>query len=95
MGKKSYFNKDIRLVEGSTLRVLSVGKKETMLTTEGIFKGYSGVGSDEGFCMEIKEAKKKIIRIIPNHMILAVDILKAAEPEEDEEAHDEPANYYG
>ncbi|MCD6461716.1 MAG: hypothetical protein J7L61_03130 [Thermoplasmata archaeon] len=95
MAKKGLFNAEIKLVEGSVLRVLSLGTREEMLVSRGVFKGYTGIGSDEGFCMGLREDDVEFIRIIPTHMILAVDILEQAEEEGEEREEEIPASYYG
>ena len=85
----------MQLVEGSKYRIFSVGAKESIMETEGIFKGYVTLGVDEvGLCIEYQKGRKKNLRIIPLPVILAIDVIseiqKNAEKNEEDGIH-----YYG
>lgn len=78
----------IELTIGSHLRVKSLGSKDQPLLSYGIFKGYTVVGSGDGVCIELDEVHKELagkIRIIPSHMIMAIDILSPAKSDKSEE----------
>ena len=87
----------IRLIEGSEYEVQSLGSRETPLVTKGIFRGYTMVGNHaEAMCIELGSSHKKFqgkIRVIPTHMILAIDIVKEG-VEEEEEEEDSPLRSY-
>ena len=89
---------EVKLTEGSQYRIYSIGGRDITLETEGVCKGFASLGLDEGGVLielgATHEDKKGIIRIIPFHAILAVDILdeKKHEKKEDEK---EPSHYYG
>ena len=85
----------IQLIEGSKYRVLSVGAKDTLMETEGVFRGYATLGIDEvGICIERQRGRKKNIRIIPLHAILAIDVLAEAKKNLEAESK-ETEHYYG
>ena len=88
------------LTEGSKYIIHSIGKRDEMLATEGTFLGYTRIGSDEALCIEVDEKKKKI-RIVPVHMVLAMDIVSEAKPPTKKEGKkgdsptDIPISYFG
>lgn len=73
---------EIELTEGSQYKIFSLGGKENMLETEGTFKGFTSLCVDEpGLLMELNGKHGEMagkIRIVPLHVVLAIDILKAA-----------------
>ena len=90
--------KEMEITVGSEYRIMSLGGKEHILESEGIFEGYATVGMDEvGLLMRLNkkhgEMKNKI-RIIPLHVILAIDILDA-KPDDGKEDDKEMPNYVG
>ncbi len=81
-------NEALELTVGSHIRIKSLGSKDQPLISIGIFKGYTVVGSSDGICLKLDEIHKDLtgkIRIIPSHMVMALDILKAAESDKEEE----------
>ncbi|MFH1100846.1 MAG: hypothetical protein V1726_02270 [Methanobacteriota archaeon] len=89
---------DLRLTEGSSYRVYSIGGRDTVMETEGILKGFANLGIDEaGLLIELSAVHEKLQgtqRIIPLHAILAIDILSEKKLENKEDEKD-PAHYYG
>ena len=80
---------ELKLTEGSSYRILSIGGRENALETEGVFKGFASIGIDEGG-IQIEMSQKHgdlqgKIRIVPLHAILAIDIL---DEKKDEDAED-------
>ncbi len=73
----------MELTEGSEYKITSVGTKEKMIETEGVFKGFISVGVDgTGLLMELGNAHNEMkdkIRIVPLHAILLIDVLSAKE----------------
>ena len=75
--------KKMELTEGSIYKITSIGARDSVLETEGIFKGFISIGVDEtGLLMELSKNHGKMagkIRIIPLHIILLIDVLDAKE----------------
>ena len=73
----------MELTKGSTYKITSVGARDNVLETEGIFKGFISIGVDEtGLLIELSKSHGKIagkIRIVPLHVILLIDVLDAKE----------------
>jgi len=75
--------KKMELTEDSTYKITSVGARDSVLETEGKFKGFISIGVDEtGLLMELSKNHGKMagkIRIVPLHVILLIDVLDAKE----------------
>ena len=75
--------KKMELTEGSIYKITSLGARDNVLETEGIFKGFISIGVDEtGLLIELSKNHGKIagkIRIVPLHVILLIDVLNAKE----------------
>ena len=85
----------ISLTKGSRYRVESVQSRDSPLVSRGTFKGYTVVGPEQGICIELDSThgeQEGTIRIIPCHMIIAIDVLEAVEFKEKSE---EPERMYG
>jgi len=77
-----------QLTEGSVYRILSIGARDSILETEGVFRGFATLGLDEvGLCIEQTKKRKKTVRIIPLHVILAIDVVSEKKKKPDK--HDE------
>jgi len=89
---------DIELTEGSEYKIISLGGKDSMLETEGVFRGFMSMGVDEvGLLMELGERYGKMagkIRIIPLHVILAIDVFEA-KPNQKRDEGKETSHYVG
>lgn len=89
---------EIKLIEGSRYKIISIGGRDSSLETEGIFKGYMSIGIEEaGLLVEMGEshgAEKGKLRMVPLHAILAIDILDEKQHEESEDDK-ESTQYYG
>jgi hypothetical protein len=88
----------VELTEGSRYKIYSIGSREHAMETEGIFKGYTSFGIDEGgMVIELGETHGSMhgrLRILPLHAILAVDILAEKQNEKIDEEKD-TSHYYG
>lgn len=88
----------IVLTPGSLYRVKSLESREKPLETIGVFKGYAAVAHDTAVVMEVElstgESKERFMRLIPSHMIISIDVLKA-EKEEEQKEKDSNAVYFG
>ena len=71
----------LELTQGSKYKIFSLGGKENILESEGYFEGYLNIGVDEiGLLLKLSENHGDMmnkIRIIPLHVILAIDIIDA------------------
>lgn len=80
----------VSLTLGSKYKVRSLASREAVLETAGIFKGVVSVGTIDGIAIEIEGGDLNgKMRVIPTHMVLAIDIVEAVKNEEEavEDAH--------
>jgi len=88
----------LELTTGSKYKIYSLGGKENILESEGYFEGYLNIGVDEiGLLLKLSENHGDMtnkIRIIPLHVILAIDILDA-KPNNDTHGETEMPHYVG
>jgi hypothetical protein len=85
----------VSLTKGSRYRIESMETREKPLLTHGVFKGYATIGPDDAIVMELDESHKDLagrIRLIPCHMIIAIDVIQAVEEEKKPE---KPQTMYG
>ncbi|UCH71997.1 MAG: hypothetical protein JSW62_00145 [Thermoplasmatales archaeon] len=75
--------KKMELTEGSVYKITSLGGRDTLLETEGVFKGFISIGVDEtGLLMELSHNHGENvgkIRIVPLHVILLIDVIETKE----------------
>jgi hypothetical protein len=75
--------KKMELTEGSTYKITSIGARDSVIETEGTFKGFISIGVDEtGLLMDLGKSHGNMAgktRIIPLHVILLIDVLDAKE----------------
>ena len=75
--------KKIELTEGSTYKITSIGGRDSIVETEGVFEGFISIGVDEtGLLMKLSKSHGNLegkIRIIPLHVILLIDVVDAKE----------------
>jgi len=84
-----------KLTEGSRYRIISMGAKDSVIETEGIFRGFATLGMDEvGLCIEHGKGKKKMTRIIPLQVILAIDVLSEKEEKHKGVEEESPPGFY-
>ena len=73
----------MELTEGSEYKVYSLGTKDNLIETTGIFKGFISVGVDgTGLLMELDENHGNMngkTRIVPLQAIVLIDVLSAKE----------------
>jgi hypothetical protein len=75
--------KKMELTEGSVYKITSLGSRDMLIETEGVFRGFITIGVDEtGLLMELGashgESSGKT-RIIPLHVVLLIDIVNLKE----------------
>ncbi len=78
-------DKKLELTEGSVYKITSLGSRDSMVETEGIFKGFISIGVDEtGLLIELDQNHGDMAgktRIVPLHVILLIDVVDAKENE--------------
>lgn len=88
----------MELTEGSVYKITSLGSRDHLLETEGVFRGFISIGLDEtGLLMELSKSHGAMagkIRIVPLHVILLIDILDVKENEKRDD-YKGMANYVG
>ncbi len=90
---------ELELTKGSEYKIYSLSSRNSTMESVGIFKGYTTIGSDEiGFLLQLnhseEQEQKGIMRIIPLHAVLAIDVIKA-EPKNTEKEDTEIPHYVG
>ena len=88
----------VSLTEGSQYRIRSLESKDKPMETVGVFKGYAAIAHDTAVVMELENPlgkDKPMLRLIPSHMILSIDVLKAEEEKKDKPDKDGNAVYFG
>jgi len=73
----------MELTEGSEYKIFSLGSRDRIMETTGVFRGFINIGVDEiGVLMELSDSHDELKgrqRIIPLHVILMIDILSLKE----------------
>ena len=75
----------IMLTPGSKYAIRSLESRDKPLVSSGTFRGYTVIAGDDAVCIELDDTHEKLsgkLRIIPTHMIMAIDVVKAAAPED-------------
>jgi hypothetical protein len=89
---------EAELTDGSSYKIISIGGRDSMLESEGVFKGFTSIGADEfGLIMELNDKHGDMsgkIRLVPLHAILAIDILEA-KPNQIKDDSKETSHYMG
>jgi hypothetical protein len=86
-----------QLTRGSKYRIESLESREKPLITNGEFKGYTVIGHDDAICMEMDDSHgdlKGKYRLIPTHMVVAIDVITAAKDETDKDK-EKTSLYFG
>lgn len=81
----------ITLSTGSRIRVRSAGTRDEALLSLGAFRGLVSLGGENSLAVELEEGTKEEkgkIRLVPLNAILAIDIIEAAKPAEEEKRAD-------
>lgn len=71
----------VALTKGSRYRVESMETRDRIKVTKGVFRGFATIGPDEALVMELDDSHQEMkgkLRLIPLHVILAVDVLEQA-----------------
>jgi len=75
-----------KLRKNAEITVCSLSAKDKVFETTGIFRGTTMLSQFSAFIMEMPGEKKgkKNVRLVPEHMILTIDIHKNGEVEDEE-----------
>lgn len=88
----------IVLTPGSLYRIKSLESRDKPLETIGLFRGYAAIANDTAVVLDVDisagDKKERLVRLIPSHMIISIDVLKAEKAEELKEK-DSNAVYFG
>ncbi|MBN1677377.1 MAG: hypothetical protein JW880_02450 [Candidatus Thermoplasmatota archaeon] len=87
----------IVLTPGSLYKIKSLESRDKPMETVGIFKGYAALANDTVIVMELNAShgeEKGRLRLIPSHMVISIDVLKAEREKEEKEAESN-AVYFG
>ena len=90
-------DKKMELTEGSEYKITSLGGRESILETEGTFKGFITVLDEPGLLRELGANHGDMAgktRIVPLHVILLIDVLAAKENEDKDDSR-EMSHYVG
>ncbi len=71
----------VSLTKGSRYRIESMETRDRTKITKGIFRGFATIGTDDAIVMELDESHQEMkgkLRLIPLHVILAVDVMEQA-----------------
>lgn len=69
----------VSLTKGSRYRIESMETRERTKVTKGIFRGYATIGTDDAIVIELDDSHQELkgkLRLIPLHVVLAVDVLE-------------------
>ena len=91
-------NAKFRMTVGSRYIIRSLESRDRPLISQGTFKGYTAFGPEDAICMELDESHEDDAgrtRIIPAHMVIAIDVLSAAEDKDSKEKEEEASTYFG
>ena len=91
-------NAIFQLTPGSKYRIRSLESRDNPLISQGTFTGYTVFGHEDAVCIELDESHKEDagrIRIIPAHMVIALDVLSAAEDKDSKVKEEEASTYFG
>jgi len=87
----------IVLTPGSLYKIRSLESRDRPMETVGVFKGYAAIAHDTAIVIELDKSHgddKGRLRLIPSHMIMSIDVLKA-EKEKEEKETESNAVYFG
>src|SRR5256886_3490057 len=69
----------VSLTKGSRYRIESMETRERTKVTKGVFRGYATIGTDDAVVIELDDSHQELkgkLRLIPLHVVLAVDVLE-------------------
>ena len=87
---------DLELTEGSKYVITSLGSRDEPIKSTGVFRGYVSIGNGGAIVIELDKSHKGMggkMRIIPTHMILAIDVMKKAKRTDEKETESTSRSY--
>lgn len=90
------YEDEVYLTKGSKYRIQSLGSREQVIVTHGIFRGQTALGDGTAIAVEMDESHRDLagkVRLIPSHMILAIDMLQMADERGEPEDADLSKSY--
>ena len=90
-------DKKMELTEGSEYKITSLGGRDALIETQGVFKGFISIGDETGLIIELNATHDNMIgktRIVPLHVLLLIDVLNVKENEKDD-ADKDISHYVG
>ena len=90
-------DKKMELTEGSEYKITSLGGRDSLIETQGVFKGFISIGDETGLIMELNASHGSIAgktRIVPLHVLLLIDVLAVKENDEKDDSR-EMSHYVG
>ena len=87
---------ELELTKGSKYIITSLGSRDEPIKSTGVFLGYITIGNGGALCLKLDKSHKGLggkMRVIPSHMILAIDIVKIARKEDEKEAETTSRSY--
>jgi len=69
----------VSLTKGSRYRIESMETRDRAKVTKGVFRGFATIGTDDVIVIELDDSHQELkgkLRLIPLHVILAVDVLE-------------------
>jgi len=89
--------KKMELTEGSEYKITSLGGRDALLETQGVFKGFISIGDETGLIVELNASHGDMVgktRIVPLHVLLLIDVLNVKENETQDDSK-EISHYVG
>ncbi len=91
-------NAEFQLTIGSKYSIRSLESRDKPLVSQGTFKGFTAFGHQDAICIELDESHGGDggkLRVIPMHMVIAIDVISAAEGLKPVKIEDETSRYFG
>ena len=88
---------EITLTKGSKYRIESLESRDKTVVTHGEFLGFTMMGNIDGIAMRMDKSHAEMagkVRIIPSHMIVALDVIEAKKEEPEKEKKSSDPHFY-
>ena len=88
---------ELTLTKGSKYRIESLESRDKTLVTNGEFLGFTMMGNIDGIAMRMDKTHDHMagkVRIIPSHMIVALEVVEAKKEEPEKEKKPSDPHFY-
>ncbi len=88
---------ELTLTKGSRYRIESLESRDKTVVTHGEFLGFTMMGNIDGIAMRLDKSHAEMsgkVRIIPSHMIVALDVIEAKKEEPEREKKTSDPHFY-